>query len=135
MQNAALPHLDSFDFMLKESLPRAVGYLEKHELDISGERVVFWVQDANISRPSVGRRDNAEASRALYPWECRERRVTYQADLQLCIQVQVGDNPVWSINKIAGQIPIMVKSDRCYLKGLSPVELVRHHEEAQVRRA
>lgn len=27
----------------------------------------------------------------------------------------------------------MVKSDRCYLKGLAPAELIRHHEEAEVR--
>lgn len=131
MQNASLPHLDSFNFMLKESVPRGVGYMERHELEFQGERISFWVQDALISRPSAGRRDAAEASRALYPWECRERRVTYQADLQLNIHVQVGENPVWTINKIAGQIPIMVKSDRCYLKGLTPAELVHHHEEAQ----
>ncbi|KAL0178473.1 hypothetical protein M9458_027367, partial [Cirrhinus mrigala] len=45
----------------------------------------------------------------------------------------------WSINGIPkgiikqslGQVPIMVKSKLCNLYGLSPKELIEHHEEAE----
>lgn len=47
----------------------------------------------------------------------------------------------WSINGIPkgiikqslGHLPIMVKSQLCNLHGLTPRELVEHHEEAEVR--
>ncbi len=120
--------------MLKDSLPRAVKLLGQQELVINEETVKFWIQEANVSRPSVGRRDTAEATRSVFPAECRERRITYQADLQLNIQVQVGEGLPWTITRIVGQIPIMVKSDRCYLKGMSPADLIQHHEEAEVYR-
>jgi len=46
----------------------------------------------------------------------------------------------WSINGVPrgivkqsmGQVPVMVKSTLCNLHGLSPKELVQHHEEAEV---
>ena len=118
--------------MLRDSLPRGVKALERQELKVNGERILFWIEEANVSRPTAGRRDGSEAVRSVYPAECRERRTTYQADLQLNIHVQVGDNPVWIINRVVGQVPIMVKSDRCYLRGLSPSELIHHHEEVEV---
>lgn len=47
----------------------------------------------------------------------------------------------WSINGVPkgiikqslGHLPIMVKSQLCNLHGLTPKELVKHHEEAEVR--
>ncbi len=112
--------------MLQHSLPCSVKDLEQFEVLEGDQTVKFWIQEANIGRPSSG------VGRNLYPSECREGRVTYQADLQLNIQVQVGENPPWTISRIAGQVPIMVKSDRCYLKGMNPKELIQHHEEAEV---
>uniref|UniRef100_A0A8C4QR94 DNA-directed RNA polymerase n=1 Tax=Eptatretus burgeri TaxID=7764 RepID=A0A8C4QR94_EPTBU len=45
----------------------------------------------------------------------------------------------WSVNGIPqgvamhclGQVPIMVKSQVCHLRGMSPKELIEHHEEAE----
>lgn len=47
----------------------------------------------------------------------------------------------WSINGVPkgiikqslGNVPIMVKSKLCNLHGLSPKELIEHHEEAEVK--
>lgn len=46
----------------------------------------------------------------------------------------------WSINGVPkgiikqslGHVPIMVKSKLCNLHGMSPKELIEHHEEAEV---
>lgn len=56
--------------------------------------------------------------------------------LCLCTQADVS----WSVNGVPkgivkqslGQVPIMVKSKLCNLHGLSPKELIEHHEEAEV---
>jgi hypothetical protein len=37
-----------------------------------------------------------------------------------------------NINRPPVHMPIMLKSQNCNLKGLTPIELVRHHEEAEV---
>lgn len=57
--------------------------------------------------------------------------------LCFCLQVDVS----WSVNGVPkgiikqslGQVPIMVKSKLCNLYGLSPKELIEHHEEAEVK--
>lgn len=131
LQRAAYSHLESFNFMLRDSLPRAVKNLDRQEMMVNGERISFWIEEANIARPTAGRRDGVEATRSIYPAECRERHTTYEADLQVVMHVRVGENPVWIVNRTVGQVPIMVKSDRCYLKGLGPAELIERHEEVE----
>lgn len=57
--------------------------------------------------------------------------------LCVCAQADVS----WSVNGVPkgiikqslGQVPIMVKSKLCNLHGLSPKELIEHHEEAEVK--
>ena len=78
-----------------------------------------------MARPTAG-------TRQIFPSECRERRITYAADLQLTLHVQVGDqNLPWVITRTVGQVPIMVKSERCYLHGATPAEMIQRHEEAE----
>lgn len=57
--------------------------------------------------------------------------------LCVCAQADVS----WAVNGVPkgivkqslGQVPIMVKSKLCNLHGLSPKELIEHHEEAEVK--
>ena len=43
-----------------------------------------------------------------------------------------GATPI-TVDRVAGTMPIMLKSRHCNLIGLTPRELVRHHEEPEVR--
>jgi DNA-directed RNA polymerase I subunit RPA2 len=97
-----------------------------------GRSISFSVSNVVIGRPLVSVRDTAAADRALYPAECRERRLTYKAEMRCTVHVHVeGESTPWSIERTLGQIPIMIKSNRCHLRGLPPDELVRRHEEMQ----
>lgn len=53
--------------------------------------------------------------------------------LQVDISWYVNDVPGGVIKQSLGYVPIMVKSKLCNLHGLSPKQLVQHHEEEQVR--
>lgn len=55
--------------------------------------------------------------------------VSSQAD----ISWSVNGVPKGIIKQSLGHVPIMVKSQLCNLHGLTPKELVEHHEEAEVR--
>lgn len=45
---------------------------------------------------------------------------------------EVEGNPApWIVSRTSGNVPIMVKSEKCHLRRMAPAELVRHHEEAQ----
>lgn len=56
-------------------------------------------------------------------------RVSSQAD----ISWSVNGTPKGIIKQSLGHLPVMVKSQLCNLHGLTPRELVEHHEEAEVR--
>lgn len=55
--------------------------------------------------------------------------VSSQAD----VSWSVNGVPKGIIKQSLGHLPIMVKSQLCNLHGLTPKELVEHHEEAEVR--
>lgn len=55
-------------------------------------------------------------------------RVSSQAD----ISWSVNGVPRGIIKQTLGHLPIMVKSQLCNLRGLTPTQLVEHHEEAEV---
>lgn len=54
--------------------------------------------------------------------------VAFQAD----ISWSVNGVPKGIIKQSLGHVPIMVKSKLCNLRGMTPKELVEHHEEAEV---
>lgn len=59
----------------------------------------------------------------------RKCLVSSQAD----ISWSINGVPKGIIKQSMGHLPIMVKSQLCNLHGLTPRELVEHHEEAEVR--
>eukprot|EP00052_Salpingoeca_macrocollata_P006824 m.56116 g.56116 ORF g.56116 m.56116 type:complete len:1133 (+) comp15675_c0_seq1:93-3491(+) len=129
-QEAVRLHIDAFNYMVNECLPLYIPDLRRERLVWNERSVEFFIHSVNIGQPSIGRASGLD--RTLYPSECRERRVTYSADLQLRIGVMVeGETIEWGFERMVGQVPIMVKSDRCYLKDMVPAELVRHHEEVE----
>nr|KAG5708313.1 hypothetical protein BaRGS_034344 [Batillaria attramentaria] len=67
----------------------------------------------------------------VYPAECRERRATYRGDVIVKVGWSVEGKTQGSLERVAGQIPIMVKSDACHLARLTPKDLIRHGEEAE----
>ncbi|RKO97790.1 beta and beta-prime subunits of DNA dependent RNA-polymerase, partial [Caulochytrium protostelioides] len=93
-----------------------------------GQRLTMWYDSIQVGKPSLENRKGA-ASIALYPVECRERQVTYKARINAKIMYQIDSEPPRVIDRSFGSLPIMVKSTRCHLNGLSPNELIEKHED------
>ena len=70
-------------------------------------------------------------NREIYPAECRERHATYRGRLKTKIEFRVNNGEWQESVREMGQIPIMLRSNRCHLEKCSPAELVQNKEESE----
>nr|CAD7596147.1 unnamed protein product [Timema genevievae] len=86
------------------------------------------IEDVRLHQPIVPKGTIGTKSLRILPTECRQRGATYKGRLVGHIVCSVGDKPYKPLEKEFGEIPIMVKSDRCHLANLSPKELIAKSE-------
>jgi DNA-directed RNA polymerase I subunit RPA2 len=65
----------------------------------------------------------------MYPKECRQRHITYSGRLFVTIEYCHDGQVIDRFNRMAGQLPIMVRSKVCNVHKLSPKEMVKKGEE------
>ena len=65
----------------------------------------------------------------IYPGECRERQINYSAPLFATIKRRFDHENAENIKIKLGNIPVMVKSDFCNLKGLEINRLISLKED------
>lgn len=126
---------------------------------MKNDKISITFVEATIFKPMVAK-GTICSQLNVYPAECRGRRCSYKGKLVVRRTHQWLDEAFfggvfwdvlhvvssqadisWSINGVPkgiikqslGHLPIMVKSQLCNLRGLTPKELVKHHEEAEVR--
>ncbi|KAJ7432295.1 hypothetical protein B0H11DRAFT_816876 [Mycena galericulata] len=146
------PHIESFNALFDDSgLPTGDGDgrgLISLGLEDIGERVVFdgdgkvenrgwgnrmriWIESATIARPMVPDKDKHSTTRKVFPSEARERLTSYRGrmTIKLCWTDPHGQRH--EMHRDCGLVPLMVRSVRCNLRGMSSAELVKKHEEPE----
>ncbi len=122
--------IDSFNKFLFKGMQRVVDEVKEIVPDIIPERVnelkiVFgriWVE-----KPYVREADGTR--RRIMPVEARLRKLTYAAPIMLEMKmIKDGVETEKSTVQI-GELPILLKSDNCYLKGLNKQELIKNNED------
>ncbi|XP_012287077.1 DNA-directed RNA polymerase I subunit RPA2 isoform X2 [Orussus abietinus] len=132
LQSLGAPHVESFNYMLEAGLMESIQNIEPVFLTLpNGDKVVFKVDDVTIYQPMVPLGTIGVKNHKIYPTECRQRGATYKAKLTAKISWSINGKQQESLEKDLGEIPIMVKSNRCHLNKLSPAELVTHGEHEQ----
>ncbi|KAF8524756.1 beta and beta-prime subunits of DNA dependent RNA-polymerase [Gautieria morchelliformis] len=141
------PHIESFNALFDDSgLPRGDGdgsgllslaLQEVTERVVrdgndgkSGNRLAIWIESVAIGRPMVPEKDRQAIERRVFPSEARERLTSYRGRMSAKICWRVNNNPPESSTRDCGLVPVMVRSVRCNLRGLSSAALVAHHEES-----
>lgn len=129
------PHLDSFDWMFEPGggLSHAVATMPTMRI-AAGEgaaahpQVEFRIKEIKVDMPT----SSSNASHQLLPTEARQLGITYDAPLNLQLEYRVGSSsaPWVDFSRPSGRLPIMVRSSRCHLKGMSRAQLVCAKEEA-----
>ncbi|XP_015599318.1 DNA-directed RNA polymerase I subunit RPA2 [Cephus cinctus] len=132
LESLGSPHVDSFNYMLEDGLKESIKELVPVYLTLpNDDKVVLWIEDASIGNPSVPTGTIGIKTYQIYPTECRQRGATYKGKLIAKIGWSINGQQQESINREMGEVPIMIKSNRCHLTAMSPKELVAHgeHEE------
>lgn len=137
---AVAPHIGSFNALtdgpeggLLNLAVKDIGtktIFDSGDSDTLGNKLKIKVETVQLAKPAVPPSDKVSLVRRTYPSECRERLSTYRSKLMLKLTWTVNDGDEVSEIRDCGQVPIMVKSNRCHLEKFSPKELVEHREES-----
>ncbi|XP_034537373.1 DNA-directed RNA polymerase I subunit RPA2 [Notolabrus celidotus] len=129
-QDLTRAHIDSFDQALSDGLIRVVQSIPPLEFSVKNERISLAFVDATLHSPMVAKGSICREMKT-FPAECRGRRCSYKGKMVADVSWSLNGIPRGIIKQSLGHVPIMVKSNLCNLHGLSPRELVEHHEEAE----
>ena len=140
LAEAVSPHIGSFNALTEGPggglLNLAVNDIgsksifDSNDVDRLGNKLNIRVESVQLAKPSVPVNDKLSINRRTYPSECRERMTTYRSRLMLKVTWSVNDGEEVSEIREAGQVPVMLKTNRCHLEKLSPSELVDQKEES-----
>ncbi|KKY26290.1 putative dna-directed rna polymerase i subunit beta [Diplodia seriata] len=73
----------------------------------------------------------ALTNRNILPSECRERHVTYRGKMRARLEWRVNNGDWKETVRELGQVPIMLRTNKCHLEKLTPAELVNAKEETE----
>uniref|UniRef100_A0A669CJU9 DNA-directed RNA polymerase subunit beta n=1 Tax=Oreochromis niloticus TaxID=8128 RepID=A0A669CJU9_ORENI len=130
IQDLTKAHIESFDQAVIDGLNRVVQAIPPLEFMFKNERISLGFVEAAIQNPVVAK-GNICKEMKVFPAECRGRRCSYKGKIVADVSWSINGVPKGIIKQSLGHVPIMVKSKLCNLHGMSPKELVEHHEEAE----
>ncbi|WAQ90697.1 hypothetical protein PtA15_13A96 [Puccinia triticina] len=97
----------------------------------SRNRLEFKITEVMISNPLAMEKGQGALRDRTYPTEARERLTTYAGKISAKVTWSLNNGPPQNEYRDFGLLPIMVKSEKCNLKQMSPAKLVSHHEESE----
>uniref|UniRef100_A0A673HXS5 DNA-directed RNA polymerase subunit beta n=1 Tax=Sinocyclocheilus rhinocerous TaxID=307959 RepID=A0A673HXS5_9TELE len=132
VQELVKAHIESFDQAVTDGLLKYLCFqaIPPMEFMYKGDRISLSFVEAIIHTPAVSK-GGISSDLRVFPAECRGRRCTYRGKLVADVSWSMNGVPKGIIKQSLGNVPIMVKSKLCNLHGLSPKELIEHHEEAE----
>jgi DNA-directed RNA polymerase I subunit RPA2 len=97
---------------------------------IFSQKCIISIDNLELGKPELDIQNiSYKYDKTLYPSECRERQINYNAPLQATITMKFDNSqPQTFVDKL-GYIPIMVQSDFCNLKGKNLNELIKLKED------
>lgn len=131
LQDLVAPHIESFNYFIGEGLQEVVQRLESVEVQnpLSHAKCQVWFENATVLRP-LKEPGLTTADERLFPRDCRVSASSYKAALHMDVCYQIDGGAVHRFNRRFGLLPIMVKSDTCYLSNLDRAGLMRKGEES-----
>ncbi|XP_070167298.1 DNA-directed RNA polymerase I subunit RPA2 [Polyergus mexicanus] len=132
LQSLGTPHIGSFNYMLEDGLFQTIKNSTPVYLTLpNGDKVVLWLDDIQIYKPTVPSSTIGVKNDKIYPTECRQRGATYKGKITVRLGWSINGEEQETLEKDLGEVPIMLKSNRCHLNKMSPKELVAHNELEQ----
>ncbi|MCJ1397696.1 DNA-directed RNA polymerase I subunit RPA2 [Xylographa trunciseda] len=96
------------------------------------DRLTIRIRDVFLERAVLPTNNKfSTKNRQIYPSECRERHASYRGKLRARIDYRVNNGDWQDTVRELGQMPIMVRSNKCHLEKCTPAKLIDHKEEAE----
>ncbi|KAH6689206.1 DNA-directed RNA polymerase I subunit RPA2 [Plectosphaerella plurivora] len=144
LQEAVNPHIESFNALFRtDGEPSLLDhgivdigtktYTDFNDAAEPGKKNFLSIRYKGVSlqKSQLPPSNKFAKNRDIYPAECRERHVTYRGKLSATFEYSVNGGDFREFTRDMGQMPIMVKSNRCHLENNSPYQLVERKEEAE----
>lgn len=136
LANLGAPHVESFDYVLREGLADVIRQLDPVEFELPNkDRVLLRIGDCSIAKPVVPLSQLNVREKRIFPSECRQKNETYAGMCTITVEWEVNGQQRPPITKDIGALPVMLRSRACNLAGMSPAELVErgeHEDEPDV---
>jgi DNA-directed RNA polymerase I subunit RPA2 len=123
------PHIESFNDFLHYGLKRLIsptGPLKVLKI-IDSDIIHIWLKNPNVFFPI--NQYKSHSHHPLYPKECRITGLTYKGDFTVDICYTINSEKTYSFTKKMGKIPIMIRSNACWLKKATKKQLISLGEE------
>ncbi|CAD6889454.1 unnamed protein product [Tilletia laevis] len=118
-------HIDSFNYFINTDLSNIIKANERITSDIDPR---FYLKYTGIRVGMPQRADEEFKTKNIFPHECRLRDITYSAPILVDIEYYRGGKRIRRDNVSIGRMPIMLRSDRCWLNGMTTKELAKANE-------
>lgn len=100
--------------------------------DAPRNRLQVRVREVFLEKSQLPASNKHETTkREILPVECRERHCSYRGRFRGRLEYRVNDGPWKESVRDFGHVPIMLRSNRCHLEGLSPKQMVDKREETE----
>ncbi|MBI4043745.1 MAG: DNA-directed RNA polymerase subunit B'' [Candidatus Diapherotrites archaeon] len=117
---------ESFNQFVDEKLPEIIS--ENKSIAPKIEEVKVELEAIEVQRPRIIEADGSPRN-DFYPMEARIRNRTYSAPLFLTMRMLRRDVEQDLKKTYIGELPIMLKSNRCWLAGKTPEEVIAMGED------
>ncbi|MDP2974088.1 MAG: DNA-directed RNA polymerase subunit B, partial [Candidatus Diapherotrites archaeon] len=125
-KNFAQMEIDSFNQFVEKKLPEIID--ENREIVPKIEEVRIEISDIEVLRPRVVEADGSPRTN-FYPMEARIRNRTYSSPLFLTMRLLRREVEQDVRRAYIGELPIMLKSNLCWLNGKTEAELIEMGED------
>ncbi|MBU4341826.1 MAG: DNA-directed RNA polymerase subunit B [Candidatus Altiarchaeota archaeon] len=114
--------IGSFNGLFERGLQEVIDEREPMTIDI--ENYTLELGKIKVGTPVVN--ESGQGPERRFPFECRLRNLTYSAPILL----EFIENGI-SVEVEVGHLPIMLKSSKCLLNGMSREELIQNSEDTE----
>lgn len=144
LEAAVKPHVDSFNALFENQKLVEEGFKDigTHTVvdgdprdtnkDVARNKLDLRVTEVVLEKPvlPISNKFNVR-HREIYPLECRQRHVSYRGKLKVKLQWRTNNGDWHETWREMGQMPLMLRSNRCHLQRLTPAQLVQQKEESE----
>ena len=115
-------HTDSFNYLINQGLAKILRANARQEIDPN----FYWeYEKIEVGMPGI---EYMSREDPVTPHECRLRDMTYSAPIKVDLVYIKENRLVRKTGQIIGRIPIMLRSERCRLHGVSEKQLFQMKE-------